>query len=203
MKTPAKVKQFLSKTSNFYIVAAILIVGTILFCTMKVSITHAAEIRERDGKIHEIESLSKEWNNLDQVYISNQKEIERLQQSNAEIRNQQTDLANTAKQKRIEFVQEYGCEVMTGRCKYLQIEVPQKIEFRTNSNGQAKALPNIEPSLEAFAREYGQNPQDFIDAGKQYNIKPEVILCIARADSDLGRATKSKNNLGNVGNNDR
>jgi hypothetical protein len=92
---------------------------------------------------------------------------------------------------------------MTGRCDYLKVEVPQKIEFRTNSEWQAKALPDVEPTLESFAKEYGLDPQDFIDAWKEYNIKPEVILCIARADSDLWRAMKSKNNIGNVGNNDR
>ena len=203
METPAKVRQFLSKTSNFYIFAAILIVGTLLFFTTKVSITHANDLRQRNNRIQEIESLSEERNELDQTYLSNQEQIKKLQEENEQIRKQQNNLATEAKEKRIEFVQDYGCEVMTGRCQYLQTEVPQKIEFRTNSEGKAKALPNVEPTLEAFAKEYGQNPQDFIDAGKEYNIKPEVILCIARADSDLGRATKSKNNLGNVGNNDR
>ena len=203
METPAKVRQILSKPGNFYIYAGILIVGILLFFTMKVSITHASDLRQRNNRIQEIESLSKEWNELDQVYLENQKEIERLKQSNEEIKKQQSNLATEAKEKRIQFVEDYGCEIMTGRCQYLKTEVPQKIEFRTNSEGKAKALPNVEPTLEAFAREYGQDPQDFIDAGKEYNIKPEVILCIARADSDLGRATKSKNNLGNVGNNDR
>lgn len=185
MKTPAKVKQFLSKTSKFYIIAGILIVGILLFFTMKVSITHATDVRQRNNRIHEIESLSKERNELDQIYLSNQEQIKKLQEDNDQIRNQQSNLATEAKEKRIEFVQDYGCEIMTGWCQYLQTEVPQKIEFRTNSEGKAKALPNVEPTLEAFAKEYGQDPQDFIDAGKEYNIKPEVILCIARADSDL------------------
>lgn len=134
MQTPTKVSQFLSKTSNFYIVAMILIVCTLLFFTTQVSITHATGVRQQNARLKEIKSLSEERNQLDQVYLSNQKEIEKLQQQNAEIKRQQTGLSESAKQKRIEFVHDYGCEVMTGWCEYLQIEVPQKIEFRTNSN---------------------------------------------------------------------
>ena len=69
METPAKVRQFLSKTGNFYIYAGILIVGILLFFTMKVSITHANDLRQRNHRIQEIQSLSQEWNELDQVYI--------------------------------------------------------------------------------------------------------------------------------------
>ena len=203
METSAKVHQFLSKTGNFYFIAITLVVGTLLFFTTQVSITHASGMREQNARLQEIEWLSRERNSLDEVYLSNQKEIERLQQQNAEIKRQQLNLQNSAKQKRIEFVHDYGCEVMTWWCEYLQIEVPQRIEFRTNSEWKAKALPNVEPTLEAFAREYWLDPQDFIDAGKEYNIKPEVLLCIAWADTDLWRAAKSKNNIGNVGNNDR
>ena len=36
-----------------------------------------------------------------------------------------------------------------------------------------------------------------------YRVYPEVILCIAYADSSLGRFLKSQHNYGNVGNNDR
>ena len=35
------------------------------------------------------------------------------------------------------------------------------------------------------------------------DIKYPVAICIAWADSDLGKALKSKNNIGNVWNNDR
>jgi len=43
----------------------------------------------------------------------------------------------------------------------------------------------------------------FIEAGQKHNIKPEVIICIANADSSLGRELKTAYNIGNVGNNDR
>jgi hypothetical protein len=43
----------------------------------------------------------------------------------------------------------------------------------------------------------------FRAAGGLYNIKAPVLVCIAQADSSLGAALKSTNNIGNVGNNDR
>lgn len=203
MKTLANVLQFLTKTGNFYIVVIIAIVWVLLFNSMSVAVVHASWERSMQRKLDEIQSLSSKWNELDEIYLNNQDKIVELNWENMDIKIQQSELAEEAKQKRIEFVQEYGCWVMSGRCEYLKVEVPQKIEFRVNSQWQAKALPKVEPTLEAFAREYGQDPQDFIDAGKEWNVKPEVILCIARADTDLWRAMKSKNNIWNVGNNDR
>ena len=180
-----------------------MIVAVLLYHTTSISVVHANLERNQQKKLEEIQNLSSERERIDEIYLQNEKEIDSLKKKNAEIKTQQAELANQAKEKRIEFVQEYGCGIMTGRCDYLKVEVPQKIEFRTNSEWKAKALPNVETTLEAFAKEYGQNPQDFIDAGNKWNIKPEVILCIARADTDLWRAMKSKNNIGNVGNNDR
>lgn len=54
-----------------------------------------------------------------------------------------------------------------------------------------------------FANEYQQDWLVRYNAWIQNKIKPEVILCIARADSDLWKKLKSTNNFGNVGNNDR
>jgi hypothetical protein len=39
--------------------------------------------------------------------------------------------------------------------------------------------------------------------GDKHKIHPAMIICIAQADSSLGKALKSTNNIGNVGNNDR
>lgn len=36
-----------------------------------------------------------------------------------------------------------------------------------------------------------------------HNIKTEVLVCITYADTSIGKYMKSKNNIGNVGNNDR
>lgn len=146
-------------------------------------------------KLDEIQSLSSEWNRIDEQFLKNEEEIKKLQERNSEIKTRQGELSNQAREKRIEYVQQYGCEEKQEWCDLLKVEVVQKIEFRTNSEGRAKPLPKIEPTLEAFAKEYGLDAQDFIDAGNKWNVKPEVILCIARADSDLGRALKSKNNI--------
>ena len=49
----------------------------------------------------------------------------------------------------------------------------------------------------------GHTYKMWIDTGSRRGIKPEVLVCIAWADSDLGAMLKSRNNIGNVGNNDR
>lgn len=51
-----------------------------------------------------------------------------------------------------------------------------------------------------FVKEAGEI---FRQVGQKHKVKPEVLVCIAQADSSLGRALKSTNNIGNVGNNDR
>lgn len=45
--------------------------------------------------------------------------------------------------------------------------------------------------------------QPFVDNETKYWVKKELAVCIAWADSHLGRALKSTNNIWNVGNNDR
>ena len=39
--------------------------------------------------------------------------------------------------------------------------------------------------------------------GQIHRVYPEVLICIAYADSSLGRFLKTDNNFGNAGNNDR
>jgi hypothetical protein len=43
----------------------------------------------------------------------------------------------------------------------------------------------------------------WVDFGVQYSIKPEVSVCIAWADTRLGKGMSTSFNYGNVGNNDR
>jgi hypothetical protein len=40
----------------------------------------------------------------------------------------------------------------------------------------------------------------FIAVGEKHNVKPEVLVCIAQADSSLGKHLRTANNIGNVGN---
>lgn len=43
----------------------------------------------------------------------------------------------------------------------------------------------------------------FRKVGDRYGIKPEVLVCIAKADTSLGKHLLTPYNIGNVGNNDR
>lgn len=92
------------------------------------------------------------------------------------------------------------------------------LNWQSNANGEAQApVYVIGGSLDArmlsmldyfrFDNRYSLTPNYglvlFKKVGARYNIKPEVIICIAKADTLLGTATKSSYNIGNVGNNDR
>ena len=52
-------------------------------------------------------------------------------------------------------------------------------------------------------KKYGYSPAMRHKIAAEQNIKTEVLVAIAWADTHLGYASKSKNNIGNVGNNDR
>ncbi len=62
----------------------------------------------------------------------------------------------------------------------------------------------IESFLQVNGAEFVKDKADiFRKVGEHYKIKPEVLVAIAMADSSLGQALKTKNNVGNIGNNDR
>lgn len=80
--------------------------------------------------------------------------------------------------------------------------------YRVNSDGRAKPLPTIKTKnnsvysrTSVFLSLHWHNIWQWEAQSK--NIKTEVLVCIARADSHLGYALKTKNNIGNIGNNDR
>jgi len=81
--------------------------------------------------------------------------------------------------------------------------------MRVNSQWDAKIRPNVKQwevfmdTMYNFANIYHQNWEIRHSAGIKNKIKPEVMICIARADSDLWKQLKSTNNFWNVGNNDR
>lgn len=78
---------------------------------------------------------------------------------------------------------------------------PQTTELTGNFKSSEGGIASF---LEVNAAGFVKGEEDlFISAGKLYNIKPELLVCIAQADSSLGNALKSTNNIGNVGNNDR
>ena len=75
-----------------------------------------------------------------------------------------------------------------------------------NSVWDSKALPTlnvISDRQHAFAQFYWHDYDIWHKVWIEYNIQPEVMVCIARADSHLWYELKSSFNYGNVGNNDR
>ena len=68
--------------------------------------------------------------------------------------------------------------------------------------------PTEEAGIEAFLQKNAagfvkEKADLFRASGKLNKVSPELLVCIAQADSSLGNALKSSNNIGNVGNNDR
>lgn len=45
--------------------------------------------------------------------------------------------------------------------------------------------------------------EHFLDSAQQYNLKPELLVCITKAETNVGSKLKTPHNYGNVGNNDR
>lgn len=83
-----------------------------------------------------------------------------------------------------------------------------KPTYRVNKDWRAKPLPRLETknnSVESrtatFLKLYWHNYDQW--KRNSMNIKTEVLVCIAWADSHLGYALKWENNVGNIWNNDR
>lgn len=61
----------------------------------------------------------------------------------------------------------------------------------------------IDDFLRVNGAEFVKEAGDLFRAsGTLHAVSPELLVCIAQADSSLGNALKSTNNIGNVGNND-
>lgn len=88
-----------------------------------------------------------------------------------------------------------------------EVDHPQGVEVQANVEQGNFAKPDG-VGIDAFLAKNGaefvkEAGEIFRQVGEAHKIKPEVLVCIAQADSSLGRALKSTNNIGNVGNNDR
>lgn len=84
----------------------------------------------------------------------------------------------------------------------------QTREFKFNSDNKAKQyIPLKDTGVEERTRElltmYGQDYTMWKRESEKSKIKTEVKVCIARADSWLWTQLKTKNNFGNVMNDDR
>ena len=97
-------------------------------------------------------------------------------------------------------------------------EVAARLIWRYNAAGYSQSPAGLTAEvadarakqlLEAygFDKRFGLTPgygwEIFKKVGKRYGIKPEFLVCVAKADSSLGKNLKTDNNIGNVGNNDR
>src|SRR5574343_406097 len=77
-------------------------------------------------------------------------------------------------------------------------EEPITGNFKSTENGGIDEFLKVNGA--EFVKEAGDT---FRKVGDLYKIKPEVLVAIAQADSSLGNALKTSNNIGNVNNNDR
>ena len=81
--------------------------------------------------------------------------------------------------------------------------------WRLNSNWYSQKYTELhtttvsERTAELLEAYWMYNYQDRKVIAKVHDIKPEVLVCITYADTSIGRFLKSKNNIGNVWNNDR
>lgn len=84
----------------------------------------------------------------------------------------------------------------------------EPMKYRTNSKWWGKPVPEligetVQERTDYMLKKYWHDPKIWHKIWKEQWIKTEVLVAIAWADSHLWYATKSKNNVGNVGNNDR
>jgi len=91
-----------------------------------------------------------------------------------------------------------------------QLDIVEK--WKVNKDGQSQAfIPLIANKTEERMNElllsYWRG-EDVLEkrwqrVGEKYKLKTPILICIAKADSSLWQALKTKNNFGNVWNNDR
>lgn len=100
-------------------------------------------------------------------------------------------------------------QVVVADVKHEVLKWP-KYTIRVGLGGSRKPIPTIRGATkEERAKEWleiawlGYTLRAWILFGEQDRIDYALPICVAWADSHLGKALASKNNIGNVGNNDR
>ena len=83
---------------------------------------------------------------------------------------------------------------------YKEVEDVEDVSGNFISTNEAGVDSFLQANGAEFVKEAGDT---FRAVGEHYKIKPEMMVCIAQADSSLGQALKGKNNIGNVGSYDR
>lgn len=99
-----------------------------------------------------------------------------------------------------------------------KVEATTYLNWQSNARGEAQAPVYPTRTLPAaraqqvldkysFDSRYGLTPgyglELFEKVGERHGVNVYMLICVAKADTLLGTATKSSFNIGNVGNNDR
>jgi len=108
------------------------------------------------------------------------------------------------KEKRDRNDNDYQCETKS----IIDVIIPKaeasESKWRVNSEGKSKHISELwGKTFEQVLQAHNLPTQPFIENEKKHWIKKELTVCIAWADSSLWKQLKSRNNIGNVGNNDR
>lgn len=123
---------------------------------------------------------------------------------------------------------EHKKNVIIAEGEIVKVKPGGYMNWNVNANGEAQApmirgihhIPGMGPTWKAcfyclneyldasgFDRRFsltdGYGAELFKKVGDRYGIKPEVLVCIAQADTSLGKHLLTPYNIGNVGNNDR
>lgn len=95
-------------------------------------------------------------------------------------------------------------------CNTITLSLQQKLNWKVNSNWKSQKFINLKSQWTTARTIELLNKHNltkgtyetWVKYGKQYWIKPEVAIAIAKADSSLWNELKTTNNIGNVGNTD-
>lgn len=158
----------------------------------------------------QVEYTCSEWfNNYVYLVESNQIEVER-----AASRLREEGCYDDAKKVQLYRWPEEKVETVS---RYNPIDdnltdVKQETWWRLNSNGYSQRHLDLtgttrQDRIISLLNQYGFDWEDtryvLRTIGRIYRVYPETIVCIAYADSSLGRFLKTEHNYWNVGNNDR
>jgi hypothetical protein len=107
-------------------------------------------------------------------------------------------------------------EVSTGCHVHIELRLEGNAvdypEYLSTPHGQdlknVKDLKNKEEKITTYLQKNASTALHdkasvFVEVGEKYKIKPEMLVCIAQAETSGAKATKGNNNVGNVGSYDR
>lgn len=115
---------------------------------------------------------------------------------------------NVGKQHQVDWPSDPNVNTDTQLDTNLQYDKPTK-RWRLNDNGVSQRYISLESEwrenrMKEFLSHYDRAPEYEVRkvVARIYQVYPEVLICIAYADTSLGNFLKTPNNIGNVGNTD-